>query len=1072
MYAFFKFHITKFHLGKKAAEAGLFYIDFQGNQQNLTYGYTVDAKKPKAYRETGIGVIGLKGYHVSTKSDQGMKNCVTLYKYIPKLTRYTDINWKSIKTQRINKPLLINNPKPDVGIEYIGFPIENEDIYNTIETKDEYTQSKEQILALSEKLKMDQNNVELWLEYMRQQKSLTELAFEKSVNSKNNNSTISVEISICEEALEYNPDSLILQKKYASLCSKILGPSEMLNKWDQLLEKSWHPSLEMYRLDYLQGSFLIFSATDMVKEFNLVLEKLEKYRKNYSNYTRIIDLTRIHILLRMISFYIEAGYVEKGVALLIAYLEWTFFLPKSLTGCTKVTKLQYFSEYWENSTRKINDESSSNWEEYYLGGDGNAISSSILDQSFSKLDTNAEITDTNNTKNKLLENAEPENIQGQNNSDISDKVTNWINNENENTSKYTNPVLNIKHMKNSKIFLNDTNNPAFDPFRCVIFDDITIGLFDEDIPCSDLENIQLISTLMRLLGVSLPSVNPSTIFLNSEINENLNPNNQNQNEKHYYDFGFSSDPFLDTIGGIWHLPDEEISLKSSENNEKYFSEINEKSTTSTRNCPILKSFLSFFARKTNTREENETNLYLPFVANLIEIDPPRKSNRFLDLSTKLSNSVKEWLNLCYIFLEKHNSYRSGKNASKKYLKKNPESWIIWDMYANIELSYGKKEQAVKVWNGALERLALLPKKGQSFSVIIWLNMIMYYIGVKNVKMVKRCLVMMNFPESWKDMFDGNYDYSRYSHYFDKICDTMSGKYIDWDSSINPSEWFSGLVASSLFSYYFSSHQGNENLDDFEMVNLILAEKKLLDASKGLINIISTIESKREGKKDQEILLNAYTLNELILVQIASLHLFHNNTTKAGFQPKLLKQSIEKSVLMFPRNTCFWDLVVKSETSININKTIDLYSKKTLCGIDDHEKDFIIMNNILYAQRQYYIKNSDQADILSLRKRYNTVLEDCSTSKSIKLWLVYILIELAYTRNRMKEIFSIKGKPQGNKLKNTINEAIRQLPWSKGVLMAVLSIAVSGLKAVEYKEIFGLLIEKDFRLWSITEDLII
>ncbi|PWA00109.1 hypothetical protein BB558_003857 [Smittium angustum] len=952
-----------YEIGKKAAEAGLFYIDFQGNQQNLTYGYTVDAKKPKAYRETGIGVIGLKGYHVSTKSDQGMKNY---------------INWKSIKTQRINKPLLINNPKPDVGIEYIGFPIENEDIYNTIETKDEYTQSKEQILALSEKLKMDQNNVELWLEYMRQQKSLTELAFEKSVNSKNNNSTISVEISICEEALEYNPDSLILQKKYASLCSKILGPSEMLNKWDQLLEKSWHPSLEMYRLDYLQGSFLIFSATDMVKEFNLVLEKLEKYRKNYSNYTRIIDLTRIHILLRMISFYIEAGYVEKGVALLIAYLEWTFFLPKSLTGCTKVTKLQYFSEYWENSTRKINDESSSNWEEYYLGGDENAISSSILDQSFSKLDTNAEITDTNNTKNKLLENAEPENIQGQNNSDISDKVTNWINNENENTSKYTNPVLNIKHMKNSKIFLNDTNNPAFDPFRCVIFDDITIGLFDEDIPCSDLENIQLISTLMRLLGVSLPSVNPSTIFLNSEINENLNPNNQNQNEKHYYDFGFSSDP------------------------------------------------------------------------NII-------SN--LEKSTKLSNSVKEWLNLCYIFLEKHNSYKSGKNASKKYLKKNPESWIIWDMYANIELSYGKKEQAVKVWNGALERLALLPKKEQSFSVIIWLNMIMYYIGVKNIKMVKH-------------MFDGNYDHSRYSHYFDKICNTMSGKYIDWDSSINPSEWFSGLVASSLFSYYFSSHQGNENLDDFEMVNLILAEKKLLDASKGLINIISTIESKREGKKDQEILLNAYTLNELILVQIASLHLFHNNTTKAGFQPKLLKQSIEKSVLMFPRNTCFWDLVVKSETSININKTIDLYSKKTLCGIDDHEKDFIIMNNILYAQRQYYIKNSDQADILSLRKRYNTVLEDCSTSKSIKLWLVYILIELAYTRNRMKEIFSIKGKPQGNKLKNTINEAIRQLPWSKGVLMAVLSIAVSGLKAVEYKEIFGLLIEKDFRLWNITEDLII
>ncbi|CAG8734821.1 16798_t:CDS:2, partial [Gigaspora rosea] len=137
---------------------------------------------------------------------------------------------------------------------------------------------RQKIKEFNIQLDQNQNDVNLWLEFIAFQDKSLQFGKSKKADASITRSSINeVKISIFEKALEANPNDTSLLIAYMKCCEEHWDIPKLLTKWDQVLkENSRNINLWMKYLDFRQTNLVSFTVNQCIQVFEDCLHLLRK----------------------------------------------------------------------------------------------------------------------------------------------------------------------------------------------------------------------------------------------------------------------------------------------------------------------------------------------------------------------------------------------------------------------------------------------------------------------------------------------------------------------------------------------------------------------------------------------------------------------------------------------------------------------------------------------------------------------------------------------------------------------------------------------------------------------------
>ncbi|CAG8441268.1 17395_t:CDS:10 [Dentiscutata heterogama] len=345
---------------------------------------------------------------------------------------------------------------------------------------------RQKIKEFNIQLDQNQNDVNLWLEFIAFQDKSLQFGKNKKTDSSITRSSINeVKLSIFEKALEANPNDTALLIAYMKCCEEHWDILKLLTKWDQVLkENSRNINLWMKYLDFRQTNLVSFTVSQCIQVFEDCLHLL---RKEFvvcvdSDEKLKIERIMIHIFQRACFFMLQSGYSERAYACWQAMIELTFFAPKKIQQKDFYDRVVAFENFWEAELPRFGEDDAKGWSYYFEQGIENVESSA----------------DASN----LLANLSSE----------GDMYEKWAKAE---------------ILYNSQLLpTHSSDDPNLeDPYRVVLFDDIRTFLFDLT---SHQSRIELIYACLAFTGLTYnpgySSSNPmitDTFLYNKLSNESI-----------------------------------------------------------------------------------------------------------------------------------------------------------------------------------------------------------------------------------------------------------------------------------------------------------------------------------------------------------------------------------------------------------------------------------------------------------------------------------------------------------------------------------------------------------------------
>ncbi|RIB25556.1 NRDE-2, necessary for RNA interference-domain-containing protein [Gigaspora rosea] len=345
---------------------------------------------------------------------------------------------------------------------------------------------RQKIKEFNIQLDQNQNDVNLWLEFIAFQDKSLQFGKSKKADASITRSSINeVKISIFEKALEANPNDTSLLIAYMKCCEEHWDIPKLLTKWDQVLkENSRNINLWMKYLDFRQTNLVSFTVNQCIqvfedclhllrKEFVVCVDSGEKFK---------IERIMIHIFQRACFFMLQSGYSERAYSCWQAMIELTFFAPKKIQQKDFYDRVVAFENFWEAEWPRFGEDDAKGWSYYF--------------------EQDVEIVESSEDVSNLLSNLSSE----------GDMYEKWVKAE----------VL-----YNSQLLPTHSSNVSNleDPYRVVLFDDIRTFLFDLT---SHQSCIELIYACLAFTGLTYnpgySSSNPmitDTFLYNKLSNESI-----------------------------------------------------------------------------------------------------------------------------------------------------------------------------------------------------------------------------------------------------------------------------------------------------------------------------------------------------------------------------------------------------------------------------------------------------------------------------------------------------------------------------------------------------------------------
>lgn len=418
-----------------------------------------------------------------------------------------------------------------------------------------------------------------------------------------------------------------------------------------------------------------------------------------------------------------------------------------------------------------------------------------------------------------------------------------------------------------------------------------------------------------------------------------------------------------------------------------------------------------------------------FVRNVLKILTANVSN---------SESVGEYL---LAFESKHFPSEVAKTA-KRLLKANPTSVRLYNMYGLVENYADNSAKAVQVFAAALNIRSSPADRLQLLSSFVWQAL---HMGDKAEALRRLVCSDSNSPPTEKSQFE--------------------------QASVEPAR---SALQSSLETALLS-HDLSSAVYATSLLSLLTYLTTSFDASSALLfhsNLTSWYHSHR---------LSSSTHAERHAQAIARLLEYHVATVPV-VKPSLVREALEPLLATFPSNTILLSTYAANEARFAIDDRVRGNMSRVLNLT--HTSSVATWAFAIHRETsKSAIAGSTSHSVRALYKRATSI--DAEGAHCPALWAMYMKFEIADWQRAKERSAKLDKRPRrdgkkskwqagiddaAERVKETFYTGLRLLPWCKEFVLLAFTDAGSVFGDDELARLYGVMVEKELRLYTELDEL--
>ncbi|KAI9342758.1 NRDE-2, necessary for RNA interference-domain-containing protein [Zopfochytrium polystomum] len=338
-----------------------FYIDRRGDSNNLIYQSLPQSDIP-LYRAFGNIVFGATGDWWIDRKAKGRRG-VVIYQHRPARDK---VSYKEFAIALKSRPQKWRKTKADE----IDLMMDEDFVPLTKASGAEGTDSGDAPGSILEenadflkktqefnKLLMEKpKDVQLWIDFCKLQ---DELIAGGSKRGAIRQAIAEKKLAILEKALDAIPGDEKLLHQYMSVCEEAYDSIRLLTKWDVILRE--HPdSIALWDryLEFRQTNYASFTVNQCVEVYEECMETLRDAEEvNALRREKVL----LHVFRRVCHLLLQAGQVERAIALSQAMVEFSCFCPPAFAHQSFDVRLNLFEIFWESGCPRFGEEGARTW---------------------------------------------------------------------------------------------------------------------------------------------------------------------------------------------------------------------------------------------------------------------------------------------------------------------------------------------------------------------------------------------------------------------------------------------------------------------------------------------------------------------------------------------------------------------------------------------------------------------------------------------------------------------------------------------------------------------------------------
>ncbi|KAG2202419.1 hypothetical protein INT47_008890 [Mucor saturninus] len=389
----------------------------------------------------------------------------------------------------------------------------------------------------------------------------------------------------------------------------------------------------------------------------------------------------------------------------------------------------------------------------------------------------------------------------------------------------------------------------------------------------------------------------------------------------------------------------------------------------------------------------------------------------------LSIEKSEHLRICYLSFESSCGYKLGRRLAKSWLKDQRTSLTLWNAFAQLEKSHDRIDEVImiiharKVYLTALAVCHTFPECDRMALPLLYFMFAKLEMENNRPNEALKILASMSDNKPYNENAPPPTTLSilKTREYFSQQLAQLSTLS---ESDTERKAAFYSVGCAGLFEYLSSG-----------LESACLIYEHALDYIKA-----------RQAERGYE--------SEIIWIEYAALLYRHStNRDVGGYRPTILRNAMERALILFPNNTIFLSFYIWNESKTKIHNRVHQLLNRTL----KQDSNVILWLSAIYSELHRY----KPFQVNSVRDFFERAVSDTRTKSSIILWKCYIQFETQ----------------QGNteRAYNLFYRSIRECPWSKELYLIGIQAFEKTMKQSEKNELVSLMMEKEIRLRNPIED---
>ncbi|KAI8918519.1 NRDE-2, necessary for RNA interference-domain-containing protein [Powellomyces hirtus] len=878
-------------------ETANFFIDRKGDKQNLMFSKS-NAYAVPTYRRWGDFILGAAPDWCIDRRATRKSRDVVLSRWRPMndscrlglgKVRYQDFKRLLREPPDVTLQKLQAGVSPTNDVNFIALSLPSDKELNSEHlVLNEDASFIEKTSQLNTRLRENPKDLSSWLELIGLQEELVKNQAQKG------NIRMAVyekQQSIYERALQELPENEKLLSGYLRTCQETWDTTALLTKWDRVL-KTHSDSIDLWKqyLDYRQTNYSAFTVIGCLELYESCIDIV---RRDDKIDIKLREEILLHVFSRACFMLAQSGFIERAIALYQAMIEFSCFCPPAFATQTYEQRVGMFESFWESEVPRFGEEGAVGWA--------------------ATLMTNAADSVAMGLDGATPEPSGKDDIELFANKEQQEEFYNWL------------PLRSADE------------DDLEDPYRAVLFDDVSTLMF----------NISLPANRNRLILGFLH-------FLSVHFDGGISSNHQ-----------FFQDPFLhcELAGPVassffWPSPPDgsQKSITDSSHLELPMME-SDPFTVPIKTYPQSSSTMLGarpWFRKWTTADSQKVKAdgygRFEFIRNVL-----------LQCSA-MSAPIPDALPLLLTF-EKEFGIKSAQKTAKSLLKTDRMNLALWNTYAQLDVVRGKPAEARKVYETALMSYHSFPEAHRAEAPILY--QMLAEMELEGGNAGKALTILVGFGLNEPTAGIENEDKPQptkvlkarkgYAQRLEVLLAAAKG------TSIEQSE---RILLHTLNCYALTEYL-SQGLDEAQRVFEQVLESLQARTSDGETHSPAVLE---------EVIFEDY------------IRLIHRHATSgAAFKPALMRDVAERALKRFPCNIVLLTMYGWNEARTKIDNRVRRLLNAQLASKPSH----VLWTFAIWAelhQRQTYNVNI-------VRSLFEDAVECPSSKHSVSLWYLYIEFEI-------------------------------------------------------------------------------